>query len=367
MTLALTIGYSSRMETKRIRLAPPERRELQSRARSRTLRAEDVRRARLILCLARGDSYSEICDELSCNRHYVSCWKTRFLEERIAGLYSRHQGRPVQKRTPKLEAKILEWTRREPTDGSTHWSTRKLAKKLGVSHMMVARVWARAGLQPHRLERYMASNDPDFEAKAADIIGLYIKPPQHAAVFCVDEKTAIQALDRLDPVLPLSPGRAERHGFEYYRHGTLSLYAALNTKTGAVIGKTAARHTSSEFVAFLSDIVASQPRRREIHVIADNLSAHKTKLVKEFLGNNPRVHIHYTPTYSSWLNQIELWFGKIERDVMARGIFTSIADLRRKLMRYIRHYNKAPKPIKWTYRDPTNRFAAGAKSAVTVH
>ena len=326
-----------------------------------------MRRARLILRLAHGDSYSEICSELSCNRHYVSCWKTRFLEERIAGLYSRHRGRPVEKRTPKLEARILNWTRRKPTDGSTHWSSRKLAKKLGVSHMMVARVWARAGLQPHRVERYMASNDPDFEAKAADIIGLYIKPPQHAAVFCVDEKTAIQALDRLDPVLPLSPGRAERHGFEYYRHGTLSLYAALNTKTGAVIGKTAARHTSAEFVAFLSDLVASQPRRREIHVIADNLSAHKTKLVKEFLRNNSRVHIHYTPTYSSWLNQVELWFAKIERDVIARGVFTSIADLRRKLMRYIRHYNKAPRLIKWTYRDTTNRFLAGAKSAVTGH
>jgi transposase len=213
----------------------------------------------------------------------------------------------------------------------------------------------------------MASNDPDFEAKAADIIGLYIKPPQHAAVFCVDEKTAIQALDRLDPVLPMSPGRAERHGFEYYRHGTLSLYAALNTKTGAVIGKTAARHTSAEFVAFLSDLVASQPRGREIHVIADNLSAHKTKLVKEFLRNNRRVHIHYTPTYSSWLNQVELWFAKIERDVITRGVFTSLADLRRKLMRYIRHYNKAPKPIKWMYRDPTNRFAAGAKSVGTGH
>ena len=355
------------MKTPRIRLAPPERRELESRARSRTLRAEDVRRARLIVCLARGNSYSEICRELSCNRHYVSCWKARFLDERIAGLYARHRGRPVEKRTPKLEAKILEWTRRQPTDGSTQWSTRKLATQLGVSHMMVARVWARAGLQPHRVERYMASNDPDFEAKAADIIGLYIKPPQHAAVFCVDEKTAIQALDRLDPVLPLSPGRAERHGFEYYRHGTLSLYAALNTKTGEVMGKTAARHTSAEFVAFLSDLVASQPRRREIHVIVDNLSAHKTPRVRAFLAHHPRVHMHYTPTYTSWLNQIELWFAKIERDVIVRGIFTSVSDLRRKLMRYIRHYNTAPKPIKWMYRDPTNRFAAGAKSVGTVH
>jgi len=340
---------------------------LKARAGSRTLRAEDVRRAKLILALAHGDSYTEICASLSCDRKYVSRWKGRFLKERIGGLYSRHPGRPVEKRTPRLEAKILELTRGKPSDGSTHWSTRKLAKKLGVSHMMVARVWARAGLQPHRIERYMASNDPDFERKAADIIGLYIKPPQHAAVFCVDEKTAIQALNRKDPVLPLSPGRAERHGFEYYRHGTLSLYAALNTKTGEVLGKTAARHTSAEFVAFLSDLVATQPRRREIHVIADNLSAHKTKRVQQFLDEHPRVHIHYTPTYSSWLNQIEIWFGKIERDVIARGVFTSVRDLARKLMRYIRHYNKAPKPIKWTYRDPKHRILAGGNLAVTGH
>src|SRR6266536_1475853 len=168
----------------------------------------------------------------------------------------------------------------------------------------------------------MASNDPLFEQKAADIIGLYMNPPQHAAVFCVDEKTAIQALDRLDPVLPLTPGRAERHGFEYYRHGTLSLYAALNTATGEVLGKTAARHTSEEFVAFLSDIVAHQPRGREIHIIADNLSAHKTQRVRDFLQSHPRVEIHYTPTYSCCLNQVEIWLSKIERDVSSRAIFT---------------------------------------------
>ena len=212
----------------------------------------------------------------------------------------------------------------------------------------------------------MVSNDPDFEKKAADVIGLYVNPPQHAVVFSIDEKTAIQALDRREPVLPLSPGRAERHGFEYYRHGTLSLYAALNTRSGKVVGKTVSRHTSAEFVAFLSDVVASQPRTREIHLIADNLSAHKTKKVGDFLASHPRVHIHYTPTYSSWLNQVELWFSKIERDVIARGIFTSVADLRRKLMRYVRHHNKEPRPIKWTYTNPKNRIA-GTKSSVTVH
>src|SRR6202023_30514 len=182
-----------------LRLSRPEYKELQARVRSRVLRAGDARRARLILMLSDGQSWS-----------------------------ASQQGRRVSKRTPRLEARILAWTRRAPDDGSTHWSSRKLARALRINHMMVARVWRRAGLKPHRLERYMASDDPDFERKAADVIGLYVNPPQHAAVFCVDEKTAIQALDRLDPVLPLSPGRAERHGFEYYRHGTLSLYAALN-------------------------------------------------------------------------------------------------------------------------------------------
>ena len=346
-------------------LAPKEHKELRDRVRSRTLPAEDVRRARLILLLAQGKSYLTIRRLLGCNANFISRWKSRFEAERLAGLYSRHSGRAAEKRTPALEARILEWTRRSAADGSTHWSSRKLARHLGVSHMMVARVWRRAGLKPHRIERYMASDDPDFELKAADIIGLYVKPPQHAAVFCVDEKTAIQALDRLDPVLPLSPGRLERHGFEYYRHGTLSLYAALNTKSGTVVGKTAARHTSQEFVAFLADLVANQPRGKEIHMIADNLSAHKTKRVEQFLAAHPKVHLHYTPTYSSWLNQVENWFARIEREVIARGIFTSVKDLARKLMRYIRHYNRAPKPIKWTYRDPNHRLRPDTISSVT--
>jgi transposase len=335
--------------------------------RSRTLPAEDVRRARLIVLLAQGKSYLAIRQVLGCNPNYISRWKGRFEAERLAGLYSHYHGRAIEKRTPALEAMILNWTRRPAPDGSTHWSSRKLAHHLGVSHMMVARVWQRAGLKPHRIERYMASDDPDFELKAADIIGLYVKPPQHAAVFCVDEKTAIQALDRLDPVLPLSPGRLERHGFEYYRHGTLSLYAALNTRNGAVVGKTAARHTSQEFVAFLAELVANQPRGKEIHLIADNLSAHKTRRVEQFLAAHDKVHLHYTPTYSSWLNQVENWFAKIERDVIARGVFTSVKDLARKLKRYIRHYNRDPKPIKWTYREPLHRICVDTISPVTGH
>jgi transposase len=347
-------------------LTEAERMELNQRAASRSGRADDARRARLILLLEAGHTWATIRDKLDCNDAFIDRWIKRFREERLAGLFSRHAGQEASTLTPALEARILEWTlKRKAPDGTTQWSTRKLATQLGVSHMMVARVWAKHGLKPQRLDRYMATNDPDFETKAADIIGLYLNPPAHAAVFCVDEKTAIQALDRKDPVLPLSPGRAERHGFEYYRHGTLSLYAAFNTKTGEVLGKTAARHTSAEFVAFLADIVVNQPRGKEIHVIADNLSAHKTLQVAEFLERHPKVHLHFTPTYSSWLNQVELWFSKIERDVIARGVFTSLADLRRKLMKYIRHYNKVPKTVKWRYFDPTRRITPS--SAVTVH
>jgi transposase len=300
-------------------------------------------------------------------RPYIQRWKERFQEGRLSGLFARHRGRPVQKRTPGLEARILELTRRGPNDGTTHWSARRLAQAVGVSHMMVARVWRRAGLRPHRLARYMASTDPQFEAKAADVIGLYVNPPQHAAVFCLDEKTAIQALDRRDRVLPLSPGRAERHGFEYYRHGTLSLYAAINTKTGTVLGKAASRHTTEEFVAFLSELVALQPKRRELHIILDNLATHKSYRVEQFLSAHPNVHLHFTPTYSSWLNQIEIWFSKIERQVIARGIFSSVADLKRKLMRYIRRYNRIAQPIKWAYRDPNHRILPTFDTTVTVH
>src|SRR5436853_3746525 len=340
-------------------LTDAERMELNQRAAGRSGRAQAARRARLRLLLGADHTWAAIRDKLDCNDAFIDRWRKRFREERLAGLFSRHAGQEASTLTPALEARILEWTlKRKPPDGATQWSTRKLGTQLRLSHMMVARVWVKHGLKPQRLDRYMATNDPDFERKAADIIGLYVNPPAHAAVFCVDEKTAIQALDRKDPVLPLSPGRAERHGFEYYRHGTLSLYAAFNTKTGEVFGKTAARHTSAEFVAFLTDIVVNQPKGKEIHVIADNLSAHKTKRVDAFLAEHRNVHLHFTPTYSSWLNQVELWFAKIERDVIARGVFSSVPDLKRKLMRYIRKYNNEPKPVKWKYFDPSRRVGS---------
>jgi len=311
----------------------------------------------MILMLAAGRSYAEIQERLQTTAPTIARWKKRFLSESVAGLFEqRHPGQKATVITPKLQARVLEATRRKPKDGSTHWSVRKLAAELQVSKDTVHRIWKTAGVKPHRLERYMASNDPDFERKAADVIGLYLNPPQHAAVFCVDEKSAIQALDRLDPVLPLSPGRVERHGFEYFRHGTLSLYAALDVKSGKVHGKTTERHTSDEFVDFLGQVVSLCKPKQEVHIIVDNLSAHKTQKVAKFLASHPEVRLHFTPTYSSWLNQVEIWFARIERDVIARGVFTSVRDLARKLMRYVRAYSKNAKPFQWKYSDPTKRI-----------
>ena len=345
------------MPSRGLVLTTDQRTELESRERSRRGRADAARRARVILLLADGETYTSITAKTGCSSRTIALWKRRFEADGVTGLAARHRGSKPTVLTPTLQARILAWTRRAPPHGATHWSTRSLGRKLGLQHTIVAKAWRAAGLQPHRLERYMRSTDPEFETKAADVIGLYLDPPQHAVVLCVDEKTAIQALDRIDPLLPLSPGRAERHGFEYYRHGTLSLYAALNTHTGEVLGNAVPRHTSDEFVAFLASVVNTQPRGRSIHVIVDNLSAHKTQKVRTFLAAHPTVRLHYTPTYSSWLNQVELWFSKIERDVIARGIFTSVSDLRRKLMRYIKHYNKTAKPFRWSYSDPTRRIA----------
>jgi transposase len=284
-----------------------------------------------------------------------------FVESAVRRERNRRSGATAQGSRPRaatasVQARVARRVQQKPPDGSTHWSCRKLAADLGLSHATVQRILAQARLQPHRLDRYMSSNDPDFEHKAADIIGLYLNPPQHAAVFCIDEKTAIQALDRLDPVLPLSPGRAERHGFDYHRHGTLSLYAALDVKTGRIEGKTTRRHTSADFIEFLAGIVDKTRWAKEIHIVLDNLSAHKTQDVRQFLEQNPKVRFHFTPTYSSWLNQVELWFAKIQRDVIDRGIFTSVADLARKIRKYIQAYAKSAKPFRWTYTDPLRRI-----------
>ena len=341
-----------------LHLTPTERGELQGYLRKRNLPTSVAQRMRIVLLLDEGTSYRDIEEKLGTPASTISRWKQRYEQDGLLGLATIHPGQPPQKLTPQLRAKVLEKTRQAPPDGSTHWSLRKMAAVMQVSKNLIARIWKEADLKPHRLERYMASDDPQFEEKAAAIIGLYLNPPQNAAVFCVDEKSAIQALDRLDRRLPLSPGRAEKHGFEYHRHGTLSLYAALNPQTGEVLGQTAPRHTSQEFVAFLEEVISTQPPEREIHVILDNFATHKTELVKRFLTHHPNVTLHFTPTYSSWLNQVESWFSKLQREVIDRGIFTSVADLKRKILRYIRLYQKTAKPVRWKYSDVTKRIPA---------
>lgn len=349
-----------------LKLTPDERGVLTGMLRATTISAGLARRARVVLDLANGESYATIAATHGVTDAYIARWKKRVVEGGLPALGDLpRSGRP-DRLSPRIEARILAKTQERPPVPLTHWTTRRMAKVIGVSHVTVQRVWQRAGLQPHRLERYVTSNDPDFETKAADIIGLYLTPPRNAVVFSVDEKLHIQALDRLDPVLPLSPGRAERHGFEYKRNGTLSLYAALNVGTGRVQGMTATRHTSAQFVRFLDGVVATVPKGRDVHIIADNLSAHKTKLVTDWLAAHPHVTIHDTPTYSSWLNQIELWFAKIERDMIARGIFTSTSDLRRKLMQYIRAHNKTCQPIQWSYSNVKHRIRA-PRTSVTAH
>lgn len=350
----------------RITLDAEQQAELQALTRTRHGSAAVARRARCILLWAAGERRVDIRDKLACNDGFITRWTRAYTEQGLPGLVSFYPGRAPRQPVEKLEARVLNYTlRRKPRDGSTHWSSRKLAAELGdISFMTVLRIWQKHGIRPHRLRRHMISNDPDFEAKAADVIGLYLNPPEHAVVFCVDEKTAIQALDRKDRMLPLSPGRAESHGFEYRRNGTLSLFAALNTATGEVLGKTAPRHTSEQFVAFLEEVLDSQPCGRAIHVICDNVSSHKTERVRAFLTEHPTVKIHYTPTYSSWLNQVENWFSRIQRNLIARGVFTSVKDLDKKIMRFIREYNKAAKPLKWKYDDPSRRYKADSSVSV---
>ena len=349
-------------------LTAADRGDLERVIRATSTPAGIARRARCVLLLADGHSYSAVCAALGVTDRFVARWKRRFAAGGVLALADgARAGRQDHRLSPAVEARILRITREErPPTPLTHWASRRLAARVGVSNGTVLRVWRRAGLRPHRLERYVATTDPEFERKAADVIALYLDPPEHAVVLCVDEKTAIQALDRVDPVLPLSPGRAERHGFEYYRHGTLSLYAALEVATGRVTGMPAARHASADFLAFMDRVVAGYRRRQELHVILDNLSAHKTKAVQAWQVAHPNVHFHFTPTYSSWLNQVELWFAKIERDLIARGIFTSVPDLRKKLRQYITLHNKTAQPFQWIYDNPKRRVRA-IRNSVSVH
>lgn len=343
------------MDTHGLTLSSQDRRTLEAMARSGTVEARLARRARTILLLASGASVRRTARQVGLAPRMVQHWKRRFLAQGLSGL--RDAPRPGRPKVIPVstEARILAETQRRPPAPLTHWSSRVMAKRHGVSQSFVSRLWRRHGLRPHQRGYYVASPDPDFEAKAATILGLYLNPPAHSVVLCLDEKSHIQALDRLQPTLPLRPGQRERHSFEYLRRGTLSLYAALEVSSGRVRGKCVPRHNATEFIRFLEEATRGY-RRQEIHIIVDNLSAHKTPAVQAWLARHPRVRMHYTPTYSSWLNQVELWFSKLERDCIARGIFSSTFDLKRKLLAYIERHNAEAKPFLWTYRNPKRRI-----------
>jgi transposase len=322
-----------------VALASLERSELERLARSRNRALKLARRrAKVILMLSAGGSYSEISKRLRCTVDYISYWRGRFKEDRLIGLNARDPGGRGRRNSAQMEARILEWTRSEPSDGSPRWSSHRLAKELGVSQSTVSRVWRKFGIQPRSWPVHWANDDPGFEEKVPDIIGLYVRRPVHAAAFCLDERSAIQVLELLDPVFPFPPGCAG---------GALALYGALNTHAEEMLAPTSARHTGRELVDFLAQIAMSQPAGRQVHVIVNNSSAEKTKKLFQFLEANPSIRIHYAPTFSNWINQLETWFSKIHRDVLPRAAFTPVKGLERKLIRSIRKYRNSATPIRW--------------------
>jgi len=305
-------------------------------------------RARIILACAQGASNLKAAERLRVTKQTVGKWRSRFIERRLDGLLD--EPRPGAPRTvddAKIEQLIATTLNERPRE-ATHWSTRLLAKKLRLSQSTVSRVWRAFGLQPHRAETFKLSTDPLFIDKVRDIVGLYLNPPTQAMVLCVDEKSQIQALDRTQPILPLAPGLPERRTHDYERHGTTTLFAALDLATGQVIGELHRRHRSKEFLAFLRTVEANVPAELEVHLILDNYGTHKTPSVKAWLARHARFHVHFTPTSSSWLNLVERWFALISERHIKRGSHRSTIELERSIRQYLNIYNEDPKPFIWT-------------------
>jgi transposase len=305
-------------------------------------------RARIILACAHGGENREVAARLEIDKDTVGKWRRRFIEHRIDGLRDAPRcGAPRTIEDARIEAVIVRTLESAPKN-ATHWSSRGMAKASGLSTSSVQRIWRAFGLQPHRLETFKLSTDPDFVAKVRDVVGLYVCPPEHAIVLCVDEKSQIQALDRSQPMLPMRPGQPARMSHDYKRHGTTSLFAALDIATGQVIGKCFARHRAAEFRKFLDEIEANVPQGLNVHLVMDNYATHKTPLIRSWLAKRPRWHVHLTPTSASWLNQVERFFALITERKIRRGIYRSVAALRADIRSFLDHHNADPKPFKWT-------------------
>ena len=331
-----------------LELTEDEGRELKALAmRRKTAQALAVR-ARIVLACAEGSQNQEVAAELGLAKGTVGKWRRRFVERRLEGLHDEpRSGAPRMIDDARIEAVIVRTLESLPED-ATHWGSRGMSKASGVSVSSVQRIWRAFGLQPHRIETFKLSTDPDFVAKVRDVVGLYVSPPEHAVVLCVDEKSQIQALDRSQPMLPMRPGQPARRSHDYTRHGTTSLFAALDIATGRVIGKCYRRHRAAEFRKFLDEIEAAVPSGLDVHLVMDNYATHKTPLIRRWLTKRPRWHVHLTPTSASWLNQVERFFAILTDKKIRRGIYRSVAALRADIVSFITHHNAAPRPFRWT-------------------
>ena len=316
-------------------LSGSEREELRSITRSRSMPQSLATRARIVLLSADGESNTDIAERLGLSKPTVGIWRKRYVTQRIAGLYDEPRpGGPRSIRDEQVAALLRKTLKTKPKDG-THWSCRSIAAETKLSKSTVQRVWKAFGLQPHRQKHFKISTDPFFVEKVRDIVGLYLNPPDHAVVLCVDEKSQIQALDRTAPLLPLGLGYVEGVTHDYVRHGTTTLFAALDVATGRVLTKCKQRHRHQEFLQFLRHIDASVPKKLDVHLVVDNYATHKHASVRRWLAARPRFHIHFTPTYSSWLNQVEIWFNIITQRAIRRGTFRSVRDLIQKIETFV--------------------------------
>ena len=329
-------------------LSDAERTELTSLAARRNTAQALALRARIVLRCATGRQNKQVAADLLIDQTTVGKWRRRFAEHRIDGLRDEpRSGTPRTIDDARIEAVIVRTLESVPAD-ATHWSSRGMARACGLSVSTVQRIWRAFGLQPHRLESFKLSTDPDFVAKVRDVVGLYVSPPAHAVVLCVDEKSQIQALDRSQPMLPMRPGQPARRSHDYKRHGTTSLFAALDIATGRVIGKCYARHRAVEFRKFLDEIEAAVPADLDVHLVIDNYATHKAPLIRNWFNRRPRWHVHLTPTSSSWINQVERFFALLTERQIRRGIHRSVVALKAAITTFIEQHNANPKPFRWT-------------------
>lgn len=332
----------------KITLSALERESLEGYTRRFTSAQSLAQRSRIILLLADGVAGKDVARRLGTSQQTVCLWRRRFIEQRLAGLSDAPKpGRPRTVSDQRVESVVTATLESRPAN-ATHWSIRGMAAQVGLSPSTIGRIWKAFNLQPHRVDSFKLSTDPNFIAKVRDVVGLYLNPPDKALVLCVDEKSQIQALDRTQTILPMQPGRIELQTHDYERHGVTSLFAALNVATGQVIGECHARHRAKEFVSFLGRIEREVPKDLDIHVILDNYATHKTPAVKRWLAKRPRFVFHFTPTSSSWLNQVERWFALLSGRMLKRGVHRSVKELTKAITSYLNTHNEAPKPFNWT-------------------